>query len=559
MSYKVFVVAILSMLLASDSLRSQDKIPEKVPVPDAEAIEAANKQVDQKFQRKVASARSLTDKISVGFDMREAAQEATEDAPLRYVLLNRAISMGIEGRSAYLVVTTLQELQFYFDANTLALEADAIRKLSKVVKESDETVITWLVRHAVSSAIDADQFELAAEVSGLALTDLKKFRAPAFKSSMKEWANEVRRQKDEFDSLSTQIEAVKQEGTNSEAALAVGKFRCFQQENWSKGLPLLARGSDAALAEVAAQEPEQLDRDGGAPIDRCRSLAEGWYEYSKTATGSAQEESQKRSLFWSRNLLVRLDDAPEATSVSRRIEELEKKIPLGSVPWGATATFSFEKPTWKQSKQGPIVVDVNGRASMTEIPCRVEIVSGTMVDGKVGKGLSLVRSGDRDLVHGENNFAHSTSICCWVNLREWPSKEKNDLYVVGSLDDKFGGQTLAIAGQSAGFVLGSAGKLVHCRFTPKTEIQTNVWYHLAGTYDGQELKMYVNGCPTRSTRHRGAITAADGTTQIGRRNAQLGRGFVGTVDEVVFFARPLSYEEVDTLYRRGLRGKSLSD
>jgi hypothetical protein len=561
MSYRVVAVAILCILFACDSLRSQDKIPERSPVPDAEAMEAANKLVDQKYQRKLASAKSFADRSAIGYEMLRAAEEATDDVAFRYVLLNRAISMCVEGRSTYFMVDAVRELRAHFDADTLALEVDAIRQLSKFVKEGDENKMTWLIHHAVSLAIDADQYDLATDICTLALTEFKRFKTPVFKSSMKELANEVSRLKDEFDSLTTQIEAAKQDEANAEAALAVGKFRCFQQKNWSKGLALLARGSDAALAKVATCELEQLDPDADATmqIDRYRMIAEGWYDYSQTVTDFAQEESQKRSLSWSRKLLMQLADSPEATLVSRRIDELERAIPIGSVPWGATSTYSFEKPTWKLTRQNQVVADVNGRICTAGVPCKIELKAGTMADGKAGKGLSLARTGDRDLVHGIDYLQDAVSLCCWVNLRDWPSNDLNDVYIVGSLDFKFGGHGLAINSQSAGFIIGSAGKLVHCRFTPKTELQTNVWYHLAGTYDGRQLKMYVNGCPAAPTIHPGKITGAFSLPQIGRDKSESGRGFVGSIDELIFFNRPLSDEEVDTLYRRGLRGKSFSD
>jgi hypothetical protein len=111
MSYRVFAVAILCILFACDSLRSQDKIPERSPVPDAEAMEAANKLVDQKYQRKLALAKSFADRTAVGLEMLHAADEATDDVAFKYVLLNRAISMCVEGRSTHFMVAALQELQ----------------------------------------------------------------------------------------------------------------------------------------------------------------------------------------------------------------------------------------------------------------------------------------------------------------------------------------------------------------------------------------------------------------------------------------------------------------
>src|SRR4029078_6505087 len=42
-----------------------------------------------------------------------------------------------------------------------------------------------------------------------------------------------------------------------------------------------------------------------------------------------------------------------------------------------------------------------------------------------------------------------------------------------------------------------------------TSVQKNVWYHVAGTYDGSNLKIYVNGVMEGTVAHTGMIPSAD--------------------------------------------------
>ena len=65
-------------------------------------------------------------------------------------------------------------------------------------------------------------------------------------------------------------------------------------------------------------------------------------------------------------------------------------------------------------------------------------------------------------------------------------------------------------------------------------LPNNTWYHLAGTYDGQAIKYYVNGCLVSETPHTGSLITNDWDGAIGNRsNWPNGpEHFRGRIDEV---------------------------
>ena len=74
------------------------------------------------------------------------------------------------------------------------------------------------------------------------------------------------------------------------------------------------------------------------------------------------------------------------------------------------------------------------------------------------------------------------------------------------------------------------------------------WHHLAGTYDGSSLKLYVDGQLRRTTAHVGPIASSEYNVNIGRNAQATSRSYDGLIDEVAIYNRALSAGEIQELY-----------
>jgi hypothetical protein len=70
------------------------------------------------------------------------------------------------------------------------------------------------------------------------------------------------------------------------------------------------------------------------------------------------------------------------------------------------------------------------------------------------------------------------------------------------------------------------------------------WRHVAGTYDGSELKLYIDGGIRAATAHVGAIEIRTDNLTIGTNSEESGRFYNGIIDEVRIYNRALSEGEV---------------
>jgi len=71
----------------------------------------------------------------------------------------------------------------------------------------------------------------------------------------------------------------------------------------------------------------------------------------------------------------------------------------------------------------------------------------------------------------------------------------------------------------------------------------NTWSHLAGTYDGTTLRLYVNGALVGSQAVTAQIATSNGALRIGG-NTVWNEYFRGQIDEVRMYNRPLSAAEI---------------
>jgi hypothetical protein len=93
-------------------------------------------------------------------------------------------------------------------------------------------------------------------------------------------------------------------------------------------------------------------------------------------------------------------------------------------------------------------------------------------------------------------------------------------------------------------------------FNGSTAVRTNTWYHVAMTYDGAFLKLYVNGKLDGSAAACGPVLTSDQPLVIGGESPGPWN-FNGLIDEVSLYDRALSDTEVLSIYGAGSAGKRL--
>lgn len=187
-------------------------------------------------------------------------------------------------------------------------------------------------------------------------------------------------------------------------------------------------------------------------------------------------------------------------------------------------------------ENGP-VEDLSGNGNHGTVQGDVSAVSGQVA----GAG-SFDGTGDFVQIDDDSSLGvTSVTVSAWV----YRDGSKNNVYVVDGRDHnyalKFDDGT-----STPQFYIFSNGSVAKLRAN-SGDIPNQTWTHVAATYDGSELNIYVNGTNEGTKTASGAIDVSSGPSRIGD---YIGGGyeFRGWIDDVRIYDRALSDTEVTKLY-----------
>ena len=188
-------------------------------------------------------------------------------------------------------------------------------------------------------------------------------------------------------------------------------------------------------------------------------------------------------------------------------------------------------------------------------------------NGMVGQAFSF--DGVDDFVSvphkAQQNIRAALTIDAWV-MKKGPCQRlncivlmKEDVPAPGESDLRYGLLIFDEGGVAPGRVSLSLNTAIwEDVVISNTVLQDNIWYHVAGTYDGRTAKIYVNGILENSVEKSGPVLpSTGGAIKIGQESAagEDPEFFNGLIDEVELYKRALSAEEIATLFDAGGAGK----
>ena len=168
----------------------------------------------------------------------------------------------------------------------------------------------------------------------------------------------------------------------------------------------------------------------------------------------------------------------------------------------------------------------------------------TFATGQVGQAFSF--DGTDDFVQIQDDASLNPgqiSVMAWAYVT---GKQRQDRAIV-SKDNGDNRQYLLSASRANRFRahLGVQSGFEH--FDGATTVQSYKWYHVAMTYDGSSLNLYVNGVLDGSMPVTGAILPTPEVVRIGARLGVNQLHFKGLLDEVALYNYALSESEIQAL------------
>jgi serine/threonine protein kinase len=146
------------------------------------------------------------------------------------------------------------------------------------------------------------------------------------------------------------------------------------------------------------------------------------------------------------------------------------------------------------------------------------------------------------------NSLQNASVEGWVLIDSGPYPKQINRFLT------MGPETLVIridgyqAPGALHFYIKVNGELYH--IWSKRLLKAGTFYHVAGTYDGASMKLYINGELVGSNRVVGKFASADNSVSLSG-----GETMDGLLDEFTLYNRALNIDEIKAIYQAGAAGK----
>lgn len=185
------------------------------------------------------------------------------------------------------------------------------------------------------------------------------------------------------------------------------------------------------------------------------------------------------------------------------------------------------------------------------------VTSAQIVDGKVNKAREIAATGSKIVVADAAAYAGSYfTVAGWVKPQEFGNNNFASIFSRRNAANNQG-MTLEYSGyQDAGagqlqcvvFLNGDLGNGVGVTNTNPAKLNINQWNHVACSYDGSAVKVYINGVIAGTSTKTGTMRNGSGMEiKIGQNLLEATKSLNGTVDELAYWDRPLTQAEITTL------------
>jgi hypothetical protein len=270
------------------------------PVPNSSKQYPIIKQLHEEHKTEYAD-RDAAAQLALARAFRKDAASSADDPARQFVLLREARELAVNAGDldeAFGVIDDMAK-SFTVDAADMKVTAMAAsldrarvppgQLVDQYLKIADRALATYDVRLASQAMVLANRIVRGSHDAGaIARSHAVDLRVHEANRQLAPVAQAATRLKDHPD--------------DPRANLVVGRFICFMRGNWDEGLPMLAMGSDKALADLAAQDIA-APTDGSAQVQ----VADGWWNLPDSKE-APQQSARQRAAYWYEKALPQLKD-----------------------------------------------------------------------------------------------------------------------------------------------------------------------------------------------------------------------------------------------------------
>jgi hypothetical protein len=293
--------------------------PERLPIPDPVKREECRKLVREIYHEEYEKRKTISDQKELAKRMLKEAGRMNEDPAGQFVMLDIVLKMTAQIGDTLTAVAAMEQLWSTFEVDQLAMLDEYLPQLAK--KDRSNTGLRTLLDQArpqIHKALNAEQFDIAENLCEIALGAARQLGDRTTLNNLEQQSQLIDDARRAFESVRRTIAAL-DDADDPDANLEVGRYYCLMQGAWDKGLPLLAKGSDLRLKQLAEDEL----RNSMDPRDQLE-LADGWWKLGETDP-PRQRVLRLRAAYWYSRALNVLPRGLWRTKAQMRLDEVKRE------------------------------------------------------------------------------------------------------------------------------------------------------------------------------------------------------------------------------------------
>lgn len=294
----------------------------EVSVPEGPQVAEAEHRVQAIFENQYAK-RTPTDRQALAQILLRRGRETHDDNTVRYVLYREARDLAVVCGDVKVALGAIDAMAETFHISAINHKADTLAELARSARTAEQhAAIAHLGLSVVGEAVRSDDFDLALQTVNTLKSSALRSRNRALKNAVLTQQKEIGLIRSERHRVEPALAKLRAAPDDPESNLIVGRLSSLFKGDWAGGLPLLAKGSDPALAAVA-----KLDLADPADPSEQVKVADAWWALSQGQAGVSARRAVERAEFWYRKA------QPSLSGLSRGHVDL-RLAPPGSITWG---------------------------------------------------------------------------------------------------------------------------------------------------------------------------------------------------------------------------------
>ncbi len=526
----------------------------KLAVPDDAADAKATATIREVYADEYRKAKTAADRAALAAKMLQQAGQVQNDPVGRYVLLRVARDVAGQAGNLALALRVVEEMERDYQVDGTAMKGKILLDAATARPAGSQKLPVGLALSVIREMLISDDYESVNRLLRALQGTAQKNRNMVLAKRLTALGKQIQQMEKAHVEVLPALAALRKGATSPDANCAAGLFACLWKNDWETGLPMLAKGSNAAMAAMAKKE--LVTPTAG----EAQAVGDAWWDLAASRPERESELLRLHAGDWYFRAEPQLAKGLARVKADKRLRDLAavnppltEQLTLQSMLQSAALLMPFEPDTILHRGDKTFIRDLSGSDS------HGQVFGATLAtDGRAGAALKF--SGKNQFVLLPTlraqlvQFGRGFSISAWVQTGV--EKEHSFIFDCGHWADH--SLHLDTAGRSFVFGLptGRGGVILQA----DTE-QFADWHHLAGVWDGIQQRLYVDGLLKAGGATQNFVLQEDSLATIPAKIGSQGkdadsgdRYFQGLIDELAVFRRALTEPEIGALYRAGRRG-----